>query len=150
MGQMNGAPSGRMPFASSRTLPSKLPAILVTLFAIGVLMGCQRQVTEENIDIVGIWTDSAVFVAFREDGTFSFSNRAETLETSRLSYGDYEIEGNILTTFTSEEAASCAGLTETWEVELTQAGELNITPIEDPCVGPEEHEETVTWVRYSP
>jgi len=134
MGQMNGAPSGRRPFASSRTLPFKLPAILVTLFAIGVLMGCQRQAAEEKIDIAGTWTDSAIFVAWREDGTFSFSNRAETLETSRLSYGDYEIEGNVLTFTESEEAVGeCAGITATWQVELTQAGELNITPIEDPC-----------------
>ena len=112
-------------------------------------MGCQRQVTEENIDIVGIWTDSAAFVAWREDGIFSFSNRAETLETSKLSYGDYEIEGNVLTFTTSEEAVGCAGITATWQVEPTQAGELNITPLEDPCE-PGAEAETVTWVRYSP
>ena len=150
MGQLNGALSARLTSARSRAFASRLPAVLLALSAIVGLMECQSQVVEEAIDIVGIWTESGAFLEFREDGTFSLSNRVEMIDTSRLLFGDYEIEGNVLTFVSSEESVDCHGITATFEVELTQEGELKITDLDNPCANPSTDPETLTWIRYSP
>ena len=104
------------------------------------------------VDVVGIWrsTSGGVFLEFREDGTFSGSNSIDSLTTNPLWFGDYEVVDRVLTYDTSDESRHCPGIKGTFELELTEEGELKQSSIDDACTDRRRSFSTERWSPYSP
>ena len=88
---------------------------------------------------------------FDTDGKWIIAMKFERLSTSPFSFGPYHLEGTILTFETDEESVFCGGATGTYEVELSEQGELTFTLVDDPSCDPRGADITRTpFERYSP
>lgn len=86
-------------------------------------------------DLVGVWYMASLetFLQFNEDGTFSFANAQGELEEAPFDAGQYRLEGTSLTFITNKESKLCAGQTGSYEIELTEEGQVQFVPQEDQC-----------------
>jgi hypothetical protein len=62
---------------------------------------------------------------------------------------EFRLEGTSLTFITSDESALCAGQTGSYQVELTEQGQLQFELEEDPCQERAIHH-SGSWSRYEP
>ena len=93
---------------------------------------------EEGItieDFTGLWhqSSSGVYNQFNEDGTFLVALSVANLEKAPVDLGQFRLEGTRVTFTTSDESPECAGLSGSYQVELTEEGELRFVLEEDPC-----------------
>jgi hypothetical protein len=86
-------------------------------------------------DLVGVWYMASLetFLQFNEDGTFSFANAQGELEEAPFDAGQYQLEGSSLTFIANKESELCAGQTGSYEVGLTEEGQLQFVAQQDPC-----------------
>ncbi len=137
---------------NSSTLPLRIVGLVVASAAVVILTGCQQRTTDKAIDVVGIWkaTSGGVFLEFREDGKFSGSTNFNSLTTDPLWFGGYEMVDKVLTYDTSDESRNCPGIIGTYELELTEEGELKQASIDDACTDRRRSFSTERWSPYSP
>ena len=137
---------------NSSTHPLRIVGLVAALAAVVALTGCQQRTTDKAVDVVGIWraTSGGVLLEFREDGTFSRSTNIDLLTTNPLWFGDYEVVGRVLTYDTSDESRNCPGIKGTFELELTEEGELKQSSIDDACTDRRRSFSTERWTLYSP
>ena len=110
------------------------------------LAACQTTPSVTNDDLLGAWRyDGAGFeIEFKEDGTYNVG--APDLSE----FGEYKLEGRMLTIMTAEDALFCSGLTGIYEIELTDERKLHWTLAEDECGGRAEDADNSFWSRVSP
>ena len=73
------------------------------------------------------------------------------LDAGPIAAGEFRIEGNLLI-MTSDEhrPLSCLGLTQTYEIALTEEGKLHSKVVEDECSAHAEDWNDKLWSRISP
>ena len=137
----------------------KLSFILATtLVALLVLASACGDGEEEGItveDLTGIWEKMAAsrYLQFNEDGTFRGASSVTNLENAPSPLGQFRLEGTLLTFITSDESPDCAGQSGSYQVQLTEEGELQFVLEEDPCpvrAGPTSGPPSAPWRRISP
>jgi hypothetical protein len=92
-------------------------------------------------DLSGIWQGmghavgarSAGYVQLDPDGTFRWATAQPWLDTSPLEIGEFRIEGTVLTFIGSNQSQECAGQSGSYQVELTEPGQLQLALQDDPC-----------------
>ena len=103
-----------------------------------LLSGCTPKPAIITVDnLYGTWQpDGAASVhQFNDDGTYkTFSNKF-VLEDDPIESGQFQLEGILLTLTSSDESRVCTGnKSGIYEVEMTEAGQLQFTSIEDECL----------------
>jgi hypothetical protein len=87
-----------------------------------------------GVDITGVWKHSgpAVFLQLNEDGTYRTATSLAFLEQAPEDIGQYRLEGTSFTFIPSDETSGCKGQG-SYELELTEQGQLQFTVQEDAC-----------------
>jgi hypothetical protein len=118
---------------------AKLLVVLVVIVSL-VLAACAGLQPAPGIggmDITGVWKwnqeDGEVYVQFNEDGTYRTAYVLAFLEKAPFDVGQFRLEGTSFTFITSDESWLCPGLTGSYEVELTEQGQLQFVLQEDAC-----------------
>jgi hypothetical protein len=101
-------------------------------------------------DLIGIWQAESVVTQFYEDGTFRAANSVNLLESLPVAEGEFQFDGNEITLITSEESLNCEGLIGSYQVQLTEQGELQFELQEDPCNSRHYNFTNEPWSRNSP
>ena len=92
--------------------------------------------------LIGRWQNEGYVIEFKENGTFS---------VGALDFGTYQLEGALFTWTTDDGASSCfGGQRGTYEVELTDEGQLHWTLREDECFNRADAIHKSLWSRKSP
>ena len=125
--------------------------ILDALAGVGTTEEDLRGITEENL--IGIWKrqgGETFYFQFNEDGTFKVASSEAFLKGSTFDMGEFQLEGALLTLTTSAESSECAGLVGSYQLELTEEGDLKFTLDEVECAirGPDA--QLSPWERVSP
>ena len=119
----------------STTKPAVVFAVILSLgIAIAACgsSGPESGVTVE--DLTGVWKGHEdIHLQFNEDGTYRFAPSFNFLETAPFEVGQYQLEGESLTLAASDESFECTGLRGSYEVELTEEGQLQFVLQEDEC-----------------
>lgn len=114
-----------------------LVALVVVIVSLGLTAcaGLQPAPSIGGVDITGVWKQSspANFLQLNEDGTYRTSARVTLLETAPNEVGQYRLEGTSFTFIPSDETLDCKGLSGSYELELTEQGQLQFTVQEDAC-----------------
>jgi hypothetical protein len=111
---------------------------LVVILSLGlVIAACGGSRPEPGVtveDLVNVWKqDKGIHLQFNEDGTHRFATAVHWLETAPFEVGQYQLEGTSLTFIASNESFDCTGLRGSYEVELTEEGQLQFVLQEDAC-----------------
>ena len=96
--------------------------LIITLI---FLAGCQAEPGVKVEDFIGSWRYVGFDYQFKEDGTYSSSNPGE--------FGQFQLEGTLLTLTIADEASFCPGKIGTYEIELREDGKLHWVLREDEC-----------------
>jgi hypothetical protein len=113
--------------------------VLVVILSLGlVIAACGGSRPEPGVtveDLTGLWKKSKVapYLQLNEDGTYRFATAVHSLETAPFEVGQYQLEGTSLTFIASNESFGCKGLQGSYEVELTEEGQLQFVLQEDAC-----------------
>ncbi len=123
--------------------------MLITVFLAGC--GTPAAITEE--DLIGVWKrqeGETFYFQFNEDGTFKVASSEAFLKGSTFDMGEFQLEGALLTLTTSAESSDCVGQVGSYQMELTEEGDLKFTLDEDECGlrGPDA--QLSPWERVSP
>jgi hypothetical protein len=114
-----------------------LVIVLVVTVSLGLSAcgGSQPAPSIGGVDITGVWKRSgAIFLQLNEDGTYAFADVGpDFLEKAPFDAGTFRLEGTMLTFITSDESALCAGQSGSYQVELTEEGQLQFELQEDAC-----------------
>jgi len=101
-------------------------------------------------DLIGVWNRACMYLQFREDGTFRQGGSPDRLEEYPSEVGTFQLDGTSLTLITSEDSFLCSGQTGSFEVELTQQGQLKLMLREDECRARGSGMSRGLWTRVSP
>jgi hypothetical protein len=90
-------------------------------------------ITVENL--TGVWhtTSPWLYLLLNEDGTYLFTDVNNWRKPYPFDEGQFRLEGSLLTFITSDESTRCAGQTGSYQVELTEEGQLRFELQEDAC-----------------
>ena len=118
-----------------------IASLLLVLVTIAAACGDDDDGEEEGItveDFTGTWflSSAGLYVQFNEDGTFRAASSVADLEDEPFDLGQFRLEGTLFTFTTSDESPLCAGQSGSYQVELTEEGELQFALEEDPNCGP--------------
>ena len=133
---------------------AKILVVLVTLTPL-TLAACavsQPAPSIGSVDLTGVWKkDQAdVFLQLNEDGTYAFADVGPAfLEKAPIDIGRFRLEGTSLTFITSDESFLCAGQTGSYQVELSEQGQIQFEFEDDAC---QERANGLpaSWSRYEP
>jgi hypothetical protein len=125
--------------------------ITVFLAGCGTAAPTPAAITEENL--IEIWKrqrGETFYFQFNEDGTFKVADSEAFLQGSTFDMGEFQLEGALLTLTTGAESSECAGLVGSYQMELTEEGDLKFTLDEDECAlrGPDA--QLSPWERVLP
>lgn len=101
-------------------------------------------------DLIGVWNYACKYLQFREDGTYHQGSNPGTLEEYPSEMGTFQLDGISLTLITSEDSYLCPGQTGSFEVDLTEQGQLKLMAPEDECRGRGSGMSGGLWSRVSP
>ncbi len=106
--------------------------VVVVLFGLVACAGSQSasSITEE--DLIGVWDEYGA-LQFNEDGTYRVAKGIPWLETAPAEAGEFRLEGTTLTFISSNDSQECRGQSGSYQVELTEQGQLQFVLQEDPC-----------------
>jgi hypothetical protein len=114
---------------------------LVALVAVIVSLGlaaCAGSQPASGItvrNLTGVWYMASrdLYFQLNQDGTYSFGDSQQLLEEAPFDAGQYQFEGTSLTFVTNDDSWLCSGKTGSYEVELTEEGQLRFVLQEDQC-----------------
>jgi hypothetical protein len=89
-----------------------------------------------GVDSIGVWKQDAVggrYLQLNENGTYRVASERVWLEQAPREIGRFRLEGTLLTFTASDESSYCKGQSGSYEVELTQEGQLQFVLQEDVC-----------------
>jgi hypothetical protein len=89
-----------------------------------------------GVDLTGVWRQDKVggrCLQLNEDGTYRVASECVWLEQAPREVGQFRFEGTLLTFNASNESSYCKGQSGSYEVELTQEGQLLMVLQEDVC-----------------
>ena len=101
-------------------------------------------------DLIGLWSFACKYLQFREDGTYRQGGDPAILEEYPSEIGTFQFDGISLTLITNEDSLWCPGRTGSFEVELTEQGQLNFMAPEDECPERGSGMSASLWTRVSP
>ena len=111
--------------------------ILVVVVLLGLMLascdGLQPVPSIGGVDITGVWKQQGAYTQFNEGGTYRTANTLAFLEEAPFDVGQFRLEGTSFTFISSDESWACPGLTGSYEVELTEQGQLQFVLQEDAC-----------------
>ena len=118
-----------------------LAVVLVVIVSLGLMLascgGLQPAPSIEGVDIIGVWKwkkgDGEACFQLNEDGTYRTAYTLAFLEKAPFEVGQFRLEGTSFTFITSDESWVCPGLTGSYEIELTEQGQLQFVLQEDAC-----------------
>jgi len=116
---------------------AKILVVLVAIVSLG-LAACAGLPPAPSITVknfTGVWYIARweTYLQLNEDGRYSFADTQQELEEAPFDAGQFRLEGTLLTFITNNESELCAGQTGSYEVELTEEGQLQFVLQEDPC-----------------
>lgn len=116
----------------------KILAALVVVIVSSMLTACAGSKPAPSlggVDITGLWKQSGpgYFLQLNEDGTYRTAHSLASLEQAPGEIGQYRLEGTSFTFIPSDETLDCKGLSGSFELELTEQGQLQFTVQEDAC-----------------
>lgn len=133
---------------------AKSLVVLVAMASLGFAAcgGSQPALSIGGVDITGVWKldEGPDFLQLNEDGTYAVAPiKPEFLEKAPADKGEFRLEGTSFTFTSSSESFICAGQTGSYQVELTEQGQLQFELEEDAC---QERANFYpgTWSRYEP
>jgi hypothetical protein len=134
---------------------AKLLVVLVAIVSLGFAACAVSQPASSTTakNFTGVWRRSSgteAYLQLNEDGTYSFAWAQQELEEAPIEIGEFRLEGTSLTFIASDESASCAGQTGSYQVELTEQGQLEFVIQEDPCWDRRHGVPTQSWDRVEP
>ena len=134
---------------------AKLLVVLVAIVSSGLAAcaGLQPAPSIGGVDLTGVWKRSSgteAYLQLNEDGAYSFARAQQELEEAPLEGGQFRLEGTSLTFITNSESEYCAGQTGSYQVELTEQGQLEFVIQEDPCWDRRHGVPTQSWDRVEP
>ena len=123
---------------------TKMLVALVVVVSLGLVIaacGGSRSAHTPGVtveDLTGLWQQEKTFMGqpylqLNEDQTYRFATAVHSLETAPFEVGQYQLEGTSLTFIASNESFGCKGLRGSYEVELTEEGQLQFVLQEDAC-----------------
>lgn len=117
-------------------------AFLLALVLVG---GCESSDSNLEDSIVGTWqTPAEVWVEFRDDGSYDVGHSRGQAD---LEWGDWSVDGDVLTQVTDADSNACAGVTGVYAIELLDDGDrFEATPQEDTCAARVEDFTTLTRI----
>jgi hypothetical protein len=88
-------------------------------------------------DLTGVWhiTSPWLYLLLNENGTFILTDVSNWRKPYPSYEGQFRLEGTLLTFIPSDESALCAGQTGSYQVELTEEGQLQLVLEEEQCEG---------------
>jgi len=89
-----------------------------------------------GVDLAGVWKQDKVggrYLQLNEDGTYSAASELVWLEQAPREIGQFRLEGTTLTFITSNESYDCKGQSGSYQIELTEEGQLQLVLQEDGC-----------------
>ncbi len=116
--------------------------VLVVIVSLGlVIAACAGSQLAPGIaveDLVGVWQEETIvaateYIQLNEDGTYSVANEQHWLEEAPVEIGEFRLEGTLLTFITGSESKACVGQNGSYQVELTEQGQLEFVLEEDEC-----------------
>jgi hypothetical protein len=120
-----------------KTKAKILVALMVAILSsgLGACAGLQPTSSMTAKNLTGVWHMASrdLYFQLNQDGTYGFGDSRRLLEKSPFDTGQYRLEGTSLIFITSEKSWLCAGKTGNYKVELTEEGQLEFVPQEDPC-----------------
>lgn len=115
----------------------KILVVLLVIVSLGLTacVGSKPAPSLGGVDITGVWKHSGptVFLQLNEDGTYRTATSLAFLEQAPEDIGQYRLEGTSFTFIPSDETLDCKGLSGSYELELTEQGQLQFTVQEDAC-----------------
>ncbi|MEA3336898.1 MAG: hypothetical protein U9R25_13385 [Chloroflexota bacterium] len=98
------------------------------------LHGGLSAVSLATVDLIGIWMDRVgAYTQSLEDGTFRAAESVAGLETLPLDWGGFQLQGTRLMLKNADDNLGCPGLTGSYQVALTDNGQLDLILLEDAC-----------------
>ena len=107
--------------------------VVIVSFVIAACAGSQPAPSITVEDLIGVW-HGYYYLQLSEDGTYRFADYRQVLEEDPWNVGQFRLEGTSLTFITDIESEVCAGQTGSYEIELTEEGQLQFELQEDPCM----------------
>lgn len=107
-------------------------------------------------DLYGIWElendMEPMVIQFNEDGSYKLfaSKTVFDLDLFAREGGQFQVEGASLTLVTSDEYHGCGGTTATYDVELTEEDQFQLTIDEEECSLREANWSSAPWRRILP
>lgn len=89
-----------------------------------------------GVDLTGVWKQDEVggrYLQLNEDGTYRVASERVWLEQAPREIGQFRLEGTLLTFTASNGSSYCRGQSGSYQVELTQEGQLLFVLQEDAC-----------------
>jgi hypothetical protein len=115
---------------------AKSLVVLVVIVSLGLAAcaGSQPAASIGGVDIIGVWKqEGETYFQLNEDGTYRTAASFAFLEQAPLEVGQFQLEGTSFTFITSDESFECTGLEGSYELELTEQGQLRFVVQEDAC-----------------
>ena len=96
------------------------------LVSLILLATCQPAPSVAADDLIGAWRmeGAGYVIEFKKGGTYN---------VGASEFGQFQLEGTLLTLAIADEASFCPGKIGTYEIEVTEEGKLNWILIEDQC-----------------
>jgi len=127
--------------------------VIIVSFGLAACGGSRSGPSREGVDITGVWKqdEGPDFLQLNEDGTYAVAPiNPDFLEKAPADRGEFRLEGTSFTFITSSESAFCAGQTGSYQVELTEQGQLHFVELqEDECQDRAKYY-LGAWSRYEP
>jgi hypothetical protein len=131
-----------------------LVALVVAMVLLGLAAcgGSQPAASLGGVDLTGVWKcdECPDFLQLNEDGTYAVAPiKPDFLEKAPADKGEFRLEGASFTFISSNESFICPSQAGSYQVELTELGQLQFILEEDAC---QERANFYpgTWSRYEP
>jgi hypothetical protein len=135
-------------------LKAKLLVVLVAMASLGLAAcaGSQPAPSIGGVEVTGVWKDDdgPVWLQLNEDGTYAAAAiNPDFLEEAPNQKGELRLEATSFTFITGGESVYCSDQTGSYQVNLTEQGQLQFELEEDPC---QERANRFpgSWSRYEP
>jgi hypothetical protein len=112
--------------------------VLVVIASLGLAAcaGSQPASGTALENLTGVWKEEGdpVFLQLKEDGAYAFAEVGPAfLEKAPFDAGQFRLDGTVLTFISNDETVYCAGQTGSYQVALTEQGQLQFELEEDAC-----------------
>jgi hypothetical protein len=133
---------------------AKILVVLAVTVSLGLAAcaGSQPAPSLGGVELTGVWKqdEGPAFLQLTKDGTYAVAIMGpDFLEKAPMEIGEFRLEETSLTFITSSESAYCAGQTGSYQVELTEQGQLQFELEEDACRY-RANDQPGSWSRYEP